>query len=62
MPNFDGTGPQGAGPQTGRGAGTCEDSRRAGFLRRFGRGRGFSRVRGNVARPMRGRNRRADTD
>jgi hypothetical protein len=40
MPNFDGTGPQGTGPRTGKGYGPC------GFgmgWRRFGRGRGLGR-------------------
>lgn len=27
MPKFDGTGPQGRGPQTGRGFGPCEDNK-----------------------------------
>jgi hypothetical protein len=38
MPAFDGTGPQGFGPQTGRGMGPC--GRGAGFRPRFGRGFG----------------------
>ena len=40
MPNFDGTGPQGMGPRTGRGFGPC------GFGiggKHFGRGRGLGR-------------------
>ncbi len=37
MPNFDGTGPQGAGPGTGRGMGSCGAGVRNGW---FGRGRG----------------------
>jgi hypothetical protein len=47
MPLFDGTGPQGFGPQTGRGTGPCGDGygygrRGFGFGRRgYGRGRGF---------------------
>ena len=36
MPNFDGTGPRGMGPYTGRGFGYCR-----GFG--WGRGRGFGR-------------------
>ena len=52
MPNFDGTGPQGKGPLTGQGLGTCQGAQnapRGGFLRRcfrqcrsrrFGQGRG----------------------
>ncbi len=38
MPNFDGTGPSGRGPLTGRGMGNCED--RA-DRQRLGQGRGF---------------------
>ncbi len=34
MPGFDGTGPQGFGPRTGRGLGPCG----SGFGRGFGRG------------------------
>ena len=47
MPLFDGTGPQGFGPQTGRSMGPCGDGygygrRGFGFGRRgYGRGRGF---------------------
>ena len=37
MPRFDGTGPAGMGPMTGRGLGPCG----AGMKRGFGRGRGF---------------------
>ena len=40
MPNFDGTGPQGLGPMTGRGLGPCG----GGMRRGFGRGFGFRRV------------------
>ena len=36
MPRFDGTGPQGAGPITGRGLGPCGAG--AGIRRGFGRG------------------------
>ena len=51
MPGFDGTGPQGRGPMTGRGLGPCGSGRafRRGFGRGFGRGfrrgvgRGFGR-------------------
>lgn len=39
MPAFDGTGPQGAGPMTGRGMGRCGHGRRFGF----GCGRGTRR-------------------
>jgi hypothetical protein len=43
MPGFDGTGPQGRGPMTGRGFGPCGSGRA--FRRGFGRsyGRGFGR-------------------
>lgn len=41
MPNFDGTGPQGLGPRTGRGFGPCGLG--LGWRRRFGRGRGLGR-------------------
>ncbi len=52
MPGFDGTGPLGMGPGTGRGLGPCGAGVRGwfgprwfpGFGRRwFGRGRGFGR-------------------
>ena len=36
MPGYDGTGPEGRGPMTGRGMGPCG----RGFGRGFGRGRG----------------------
>ncbi|MEM2916545.1 MAG: DUF5320 domain-containing protein [Candidatus Woesearchaeota archaeon] len=42
MPGFDGTGPMGLGPMTGRGMGLCGRGFRLGFGRGFGRfGRGF---------------------
>lgn len=42
MPFGDGTGPMGAGPRTGRGAGFCTGSNRAGYVTGgFGRGRGW---------------------
>ena len=41
MPGFDGTGPYGEGPLTGRGLGPC--GRGLGFRRGFGRGMGFGR-------------------
>ncbi len=40
MPNMDGTGPNGAGPMTGRGMGPCGQGRGMGRGRRMGRGRG----------------------
>lgn len=46
MPGGDKTGPQGAGPQTGRQAGYCNDGEQAGFGRSSGFGRmGFGRRR-----------------
>ena len=44
MPGFDKTGPDGKGPQTGRGLGHCGDTRRING-RLFGRGQGL-RMRG----------------
>ena len=44
MPRFDGTGPDGLGPRSGRGCGPCnQDSQnfRTGQGRGYGRGRGF---------------------
>ncbi|NCO88304.1 hypothetical protein AUK04_04145 [Candidatus Roizmanbacteria bacterium CG2_30_33_16] len=45
MPAFDGTGPQGAGPMTGRGMGRCGKGMGRGFGFGFGRGgrRGLGR-------------------
>jgi len=43
MPRGDGTGPEGKGPMTGRGAGRCGDNDIAGFA---GAGRGRGRARG----------------
>jgi hypothetical protein len=39
MPGFDGTGPAGQGPMTGRGMGPCSGN--AGYGQRFGGRRGF---------------------
>jgi len=46
MPNFDGSGPMGEGPKTGRGAGDCDSNKSAQYssrprLGRQGFGRGF---------------------
>ncbi|BAF58764.1 MAG: DUF5320 domain-containing protein [Pelotomaculum sp.] len=43
MPGFDGTGPRGMGPMTGRGRGYCMSyiDANAGFFCGFGRGRGW---------------------
>ena len=50
MPNFDGTGPTGAGPRTGRGMGPCAGSWGAGYGMR---GRGYGRGMGaGCACPM----------
>ncbi len=43
MPRFDGSGPQGRGPLTGRGAGYCRGSRFSGRGFGSGFGRGFGR-------------------
>jgi len=43
MPNFDGTGPQGRGPMTGRGQGPCNTGNGSGRAYGRGRGRGFGR-------------------
>ena len=49
MPRFDGTGPLGQGPMTGRGLGNCSGYRRFGYNRLglgrgwFGRGQGLGR-------------------
>ncbi|MBN1428533.1 MAG: DUF5320 domain-containing protein [Anaerolineae bacterium] len=51
MPGFDRTGPQGAGPRTGRGMGYCGTTTPApgvGFGGGFGFGRGFGRGRGGM--------------
>lgn len=37
MPNRDGTGPQGKGPQTGRGVGVCDKSKDSKKTLGFGR-------------------------
>ncbi len=54
MPGFDGTGPGGNGPGTGRGFGPCGRGMAygRGFGRGFGRGRGFGAgFYGNYAEP-----------
>ncbi|NIV97652.1 hypothetical protein GWN26_00245, partial [Candidatus Saccharibacteria bacterium] len=43
MPRFDGTGPQGQGPMTGRGMGRCADAQRPGWGQGRGMGRGAGR-------------------
>ncbi|KKQ49113.1 MAG: hypothetical protein US69_C0009G0018 [candidate division TM6 bacterium GW2011_GWF2_38_10] len=57
MPAFDGTGPQGQGPMTGRGAGRCEYAQEMRLNNRGcgrGRGQGFGcgRGRGRMLTPM----------
>lgn len=54
MPRGDGTGPAGAGPMTGRGAGFCAGSEMPGFARRWGAGPGFNGVRGRGGRTFQG--------
>ncbi len=44
MPNFDGTGPEGKGPLTGRKAGKCQGSNKS--VQRPGAGNGAGRGRG----------------
>lgn len=46
MPGGDRTGPMGAGPMTGRGAGYCAGFAVPGFVHRFAFGGGFGRGRG----------------
>ena len=61
MPRFDGTGPQGAGPATGRGMGPCGQGRGYGQGRGFGRGRGMGgRFCGFCGYPQAGRMSSAD--
>jgi hypothetical protein len=45
MPRFNGTGPEGQGPKTGRGMGPCGEGKSRGrlFGRGFGRGFGWRR-------------------
>lgn len=59
MPGFDGTGPMGVGPTTGRGLGPCNNNSNAvtGYARGMrcgrgmGRGRGFGLRARNIAQP-----------
>lgn len=55
MPRFDGTGPEGKGPRTGRGLGRCDGAAAQGAPPRrgvgLGRGRGFGRGQGFAANP-----------
>ncbi|HDR15608.1 MAG TPA: hypothetical protein ENN79_09055 [Desulfobacteraceae bacterium] len=46
MPGFDGTGPAGYGPMTGRGRGYCAPGYGGAFRRGFGGGFGYGRGRG----------------
>ena len=46
MPRGDGTGPMGAGPMTGRGAGYCNGNAAPGYAEPVGFGGGFGRGRG----------------
>lgn len=43
MPGGDRTGPEGAGPRTGRGMGYCSGANAPGWTQGGGRGRGFGR-------------------
>ncbi len=43
MPNFNGRGPQGGGPMTGRGLGPCGGGAAWGYSHGCGRGRGMGR-------------------
>lgn len=55
MPKFDGTGPEGKGPMTGRGLGKCEESKESPRGARDGGGRGAGRGCGGGAGRMRRR-------
>lgn len=46
MPGFDGTGPDGLGPKSGRGMGNCDQTQGVGRGQGLGRGRGMGRGRG----------------
>lgn len=50
MPNFNGTGPTGAGPMTGHGRGTCATDDRTVIQRFFGGAFGFGRGRRGAGR------------
>lgn len=59
MPRFDGTGPQGKGPKTGRGMGLCAENeiKSTPFGRGRGLRRGFSRgLRANIPQEKTGEN------
>ncbi|MDD4352352.1 MAG: DUF5320 domain-containing protein [Candidatus Gracilibacteria bacterium] len=49
MPNFDGTGPQGQGPLTGRGMGKCAGAKGGGLGRGMGRRAGRGCIYNNVS-------------
>jgi len=51
MPKFDGTGPRGLGPMTGRGLGPCGRGQ-GGFNCPFGRGLGFGSGHGRFISPQ----------
>ncbi len=57
MPNNDGTGPQGKGPQTGRGMGDCKGAKAGNNDDRPGRGQGRGVGRGAGQGQGRGRGR-----
>ncbi|MBT7228974.1 DUF5320 domain-containing protein [Candidatus Parcubacteria bacterium] len=48
MPNKDGTGPEGKGPMTGRGAGNCNDKPAKSARPKDGRGAGARRGQGRA--------------
>jgi uncharacterized protein len=50
MPKFDGTGPDGEGPLSGRGMGKCEGAKEASRGRRDGTGRGLGQNGGGRGR------------
>ncbi|MBM3228369.1 hypothetical protein FJZ20_00555 [Candidatus Pacearchaeota archaeon] len=51
MPRFDGTGPQGLGPLTGRGLGPCNKGMRRGAGRGFGKSFGYGYAESVVITP-----------
>ncbi len=61
MPRLDRTGPEGRGPQTGRGLGRCANPENTQQFEGLGRGRGFRNHRGGAG-PGRGRRKRYHQD
>ena len=60
MPGFDGTGPNGSGPMSGKGNGNCQGNNNMGPGRGSGRGQGCCRGRGLGRGLGQGFGRRAD--